>query len=246
MKISNYKKSDVPVALITGASRGLGRDIAMRMAKDRYSIILNYLSSEKKAFRILQEINGDSLAIKADVSDLKQVEAMAQVIEKEFGRLDVIVNNAGIAKDNLLIKQTEQEWDNVISTNLKGCFNIIRTMAPIMIKSNSGHIINISSYSGIKGKTGQASYSASKASIIGLTLTAAKELAEYNIRVNAVLPGYMKTEMGTKAISAMKKAKADSIMKKLSEPSEVAVFIVYLLQTRNITGQVFSIDSRII
>lgn len=236
----------MPVALVTGASRGLGKQITYFLAKNRYSVIVNHLSSDKEASTIINDIGNDSIAIKADVRDTKQVKGMARQIEDKFERLDVIINNAGTAKDNLLLKQTEHEWDETISTNLKGCFNIIRILAPVMIKSGGGHIINISSYSGIKGKAGQPAYSASKAALFGLTYSAARELAEYNIRVNAIIPGYMMTEMGIRAHKAIEIAKENSIMKRLSDPEEIAGFIVYLLSTENITGQVFSLDSRII
>ena len=178
--------------------------------------------------------------------DMQQVREMAGKIKKAFGRLDVIINNAGITKDNLLLKQTEPEWDSILRTNLKGCFNVIRTMSPLMIQSGGGHIINIASYSGVKGKAGQAAYSASKAALLGLTLSAARELSEYNIKVNALLPGYLMTEMGMKAQKAAEKAKEESILNTLSQPQEVADFILFLVKTKSITGQVFSLDSRII
>ena len=236
----------MPVALVTGASRGLGKQITYSLAKRRYSVIVNHLSSEKEASTIVDSIGNDSIAIKADIGDIKQVKGMAEKIEDKFGRLDLIINNAGITKDNLLIKQSEQEWDEIIRTNLKGCFNTIRILAPVMIKSGGGHIINISSFSGIRGKAGQPAYSASKAALLGLTCSAARELAEYNIRVNAIIPGYMMTEMGMKAGKAMETAREKSITKKLSDPEEIAEFIVYLSDTKNIAGQVFSLDSRTI
>ena len=131
-----------------------------------------------------------------------------------------------------------------MEVNLKGCFNTVKAFAPLMMKSGGGHMINISSYSGARGKAGQAAYSASKAALIGLTYTLAKELSEYKIKVNAVLPGYMPTEMGSKASEAMKKAKEESITGSLSDPKKVAEFIAYLITTENITGQVFCLDSR--
>ena len=167
-------------------------------------------------------------------------------IEKRFGRLDAVINNAGITKDNLLLRQSEGDWDRLINTNLKGCFNVIRAMAPLMERSGGGHMLNISSYSGVKGKAGQAAYSASKAALIGLSHTVAKELAGHGIRVNVLLPGYMMTEMGAGAQKAMEKAREESISNNLSDPLEVAAFVAYLLGTKNITGQVFSLDSRII
>ncbi|KAF0143184.1 MAG: 3-oxoacyl-acyl-carrier protein reductase [Nitrospirae bacterium] len=180
------------------------------------------------------------------MGDARQVEEMADAVYRKWGRVDVLINNAGITKDSLMIKLKEAEWDEILRVNLKGCFNTIKTFSHGMISSGGGHIINISSYSGLKGKEGQAAYSASKSAIFGLTYTAAKELAEYNIRVNALLPGYMQTEMGGAAKKALERAKEQSITGALSNPEEVAGFVAYLIKTENITGQVFSLDSRII
>ncbi len=237
----------MPVALVTGSSRGLGRQLAKALSAEGYAVALNYRLADTEALLLLEEISGaEALLVKADVGDPTQVEGMAARIESRFGRLDVIINNAGITLDNLLLRQSEKEWDETIGTNLKGCFNVIRTLSPSIARSGGGHIVNVSSYSGLKGKAGQAAYSASKAALLGLTRTAAAELAEHNIRVNAILPGYMKTGMGTAAEKAMEKAKAQSLLGHLSEPGEVAAFVLYLLKTRNITGQVFGIESRIL
>lgn len=240
------KKCHMPVALVTGGTHGLGKQVVLALAKQGYTVVLNYRHAGAEAEGLTEAPGISVFPTKADIGNLAQVEEMAFLIEKEFGRLDAVINNAGITKDNLLLRQTEQEWDEIINTNLRGCFNIIRTMAPLMIKSGGGHIINISSYSGVKGKAGQAAYSASKAALLGLATSSAIELAEYNIRVNAILPGYMRTEMGMKADKAMEKAKGASILGRLSEPGDVAEFIVYLLKTKNVTGQVFSLDSRIL
>jgi 3-oxoacyl-[acyl-carrier protein] reductase len=237
----------MPVALVTGASRGFGSGLAKALSAEGYSVALNYRTSDKEAFGLLHEMGkADALLVKADVGDMKQVERMAAEIEKKFGRLDVIINNAGVTMDNLLLRQSEKEWDETIRTNLRGCFNIMQVLSPVIARSGGGHIVTISSYSGVKGKAGQAAYSASKAAVLGLTRTAAIELAEHNIRVNAVLPGYMATGMGTGAERAMGKAKQDSVLGKLSDPGEVAAFILYLLKTKNITGQVFGLESRIL
>jgi len=236
----------MPVALVTGAARGLGKQIALVLSAYGYSVAVNYVSSHKEADNLIKAMGNNSTALKADVGDITQVRAMAEEIQKTYGKLDVIINNAGITRDNLLLRQTEVEWDNVIRTNLKGCFNVISTLSPLMIQSGGGSIINISSYSGMKGKAGQSAYSASKAAILGLTVSAAQELSEYNIRVNAILPGYMMTEMGRMARKAAEDAEEKSVLKKLSQPKEVADFILYLLATQNISGQVFSLDSRII
>jgi len=235
----------MPVALVTGASRGLGKQIALTLSAHGYYVIANYAASEKKAHDLVKTLGNNSIALRSDVGDLKQVQEMAGKIEKAFGRLDVIINNAGITKDNLLLKQTEPEWDSIVRTNLKGCFNVIRLLSPLMLQSG-GHIINISSHSGVKGKAGQAAYSASKAALLGLTLSAAQELSGYNIKVNALLPGYMMTELGMSAQKAAEKAKEESILNTFSQPQEAADFILFLLKTKNITGQVFSLDSRIL
>ena len=236
----------MPVALITGAARGLGKQIALVLSAEGYSVAVNYVSSHKDADNLIKAMGNNSTALKADVGDITQVRAIAEEIQKTYGKLDVIINNAGITRDNLLLRQTEVEWDNVIRTNLKGCFNVVSTLSPLMIQSGGGSIINISSYSGMKGKAGQSAYSASKAAILGLTVSAAQELSEYNIRVNAILPGYMMTEMGRMARKAAEDAEEKSVLKKLSQPKEVADFILYLLATQNISGQIFSLDSRVI
>jgi len=236
----------MPVALVTGASRGLGKEIALALAKKRYTVFVNYLSAGKEGSEFLKSIGRDVRAVRADVGDPVQVRGMADLVEKEAGRLDVVINNAGITKDALLLRQSEEEWDSIIRTNLKGCFNIIKTMAPLMLKSGGGHIINISSRSGLKGKAGQAAYSASKAALLGLTYTSAAELAAFNIRVNAVMPGFMTTDMGMKAFRAMTEARGKSMIGKLSDPAEVAAMVLAIVNTENITGQVFSLDSRIL
>jgi 3-oxoacyl-[acyl-carrier protein] reductase len=235
----------MPVALVTGASRGLGKEIALALVKNGYTVFVNYLSSGREGSELLRSIGGDARAVRADVGDPVQVRGMADLIEKEAGRLDVVISNAGITKDALLLRQSEEEWDSIIRTNLKGCFNIIKTMAPLMVKSGGGHIVNISSRSGLKGKAGQVAYSASKAALLGLTYTSAAELAVYNIRVNAVLPGFMTTDMGMKAVRAMSEARGKSMIHRLSDPVEVAAMVVAIVNTGNITGQVFSLDSRI-
>jgi len=163
-----------------------------------------------------------------------------------FGRLDVVINNAGVAKDNLLLRQSEEEWDATIETNLTGCFHVIREAAPLMKSSGGGHIINISSYSGVKGKVGQAAYSASKAALIGLTVSAARELAGYHIRVNAVIPGYMMTEMGAQSPKAIKQAEEENLLHTLTDPVHIARGITAIAEMDYITGQVISLDSRIL
>jgi 3-oxoacyl-[acyl-carrier protein] reductase len=232
------------VIVVTGGTGGLGREIVKAFCKSACRVIINYFESKESAREITELMGDTSIAIKADVSKFEDVSKMAELVYKKWGRVDVLINNAGITKDALLIKQSEENWDRIIGVNLKGAFNAIKSFAPLM--KEGGHIINISSYSGLKGKEGQAAYSASKAALIGLTKTVAIELAEHKIKVNAVLPGYMPTKMGIGAEAALKIAKEDSLLNALSDPKEAARFIVYLAGTENITGQVFCLESRIV
>lgn len=234
------------VCLVTGSSRGLGKAIALTFGKKRYQVIVHYKDKSEEAADVASQIKG-SITFKADVRNFKEIKTLIDEIIKKWGRIDILVNNAGITKEALLLKTSNKDFDDMVATNLKGPFNFIRAVTPYMMKQKSGHIINISSIAGIKGKPGLSAYSASKAGLIGLTLTTAKELSRYNIMVNAVLPGYMLTDMG---ISSSNKAKeialTDSLVKKFSEPDKVAEFICYLSGTSGITGQVFNLDSRII
>jgi|Deesub1362A_J573_1020465.scaffolds.fasta_scaffold00004_346 3-oxoacyl-[acyl-carrier protein] reductase len=233
------------VALVTGGSRGLGREVALALGRAGYRVVVNYIKEEAQALEVVQSIGGDAIAVKADVGEMGEVKEMSRRIEKEFGRLDVLINNAGITRDSLLLRLSESDWDLVIHTNLKGCFNTVKVFAPMMVSSGGGHIVNISSYSGLRGKEGQVAYSASKAAVLGFTFSLAKELGKDNIRVNAVLPGYMPTDMGKSAGKAMEKAERQSLLGRLSDPKEVSGFIIWLVQTEGITGQVFVLDSRI-
>lgn len=232
------------VAVITGASRGLGREISVTLSKEGYYVAVNYKGSPGEAEEVVRLAGDRSVAIRADVGSLREVKAMSQEVSKRWGRVDALINNAGIARDGLLINYPEGDWDEVMRVNLKGCFNTVKSFVPLMIQSGGGHIVNISSRSS-RGKAGQTAYSASKASILGLTATLAKELADYNIRVNSILPGYMATGMGEKAKGAMTKAMQESVMGCLSSLEEVSGFVASLLSTKNITGQTFGLDSRI-
>jgi len=234
------------VALITGAARGLGRHLTDTFVADGYAVVVNYLTAEMSAKELIKNRERYALAVKADVGDAKQVREMLRQTNDYFGRLDIVINNAGITRDKLLLKQTEEEWDAIFRTNLTGCFHVIRAAAPLMIETGGGHIINISSCSGVKGKAGQAAYSASKAALIGLTVSSARELAEHHIRVNAILPGYMMTAMGSAAGKAAEKAKEESLLHALIEPSAIAKSIVSLASYGYITGQIISLDSRML
>lgn len=230
-------------ALITGASRGLGRAIALSLASSGYDLAVNYRASEAEARDVASKAGGRSFAIRADVSDAASVLAMAAALKERFTHLDVLVNNAGISRDALLVKTTEDDWDAVLATNLKGCFNTVRALAPLML--DGAHIINVSSWSGLKGKPGQAAYSASKAALIGLTRTLARELGPDGIRVNALLPGYMPTGMGVAASDAMDAAMKASALGALCDPNEAARLVLWLVGTGSITGQLFTLDSRV-
>ena len=232
------------VAIVTGGSGGLGREIVAALAQAGCRVCVNYFRSHDAAEAVAAGIGEGTIAVQADVADFEQVSAMCRRVADLWGRIDIVVNNAGIARDSLLIKQKEEDWDRIMAVNLKGAFNVIKACAPFM--PGGGHIINISSYSGLKGRAGQAAYSASKAALLGLTGTAAAELAGAGIRVNAVLPGYMPTRMGAGAASPLEAAKRDSMLNELSDPVEVAAFIVNITTLHSVTGQTFVLDSRII
>ncbi|GAB4536014.1 MAG: 3-oxoacyl-[acyl-carrier-protein] reductase [Thermodesulfovibrionia bacterium] len=234
------------VCLVTGSSRGLGKAIALAFAEKGHSVVIHYKEREDEA-RLVASLINDSFAIRADVRDVAQVrEGVERVIER-YGYIDILVNNAGVTKESLLLRTSLEDFEYIMDTNLKGAFNLIRAVSPYMIKKGKGHIINISSITGIKGREGLCAYSASKAGLIGLTLGVARELSGYNIMVNAVLPGYMMTEMATRSgDKARGIVLRDSLIKQFSNPDDVARFIVHLSGTHGITGQVFNLDSRII
>ena len=234
------------VCLITGSSRGLGKTVALAFGKRRHKVVVHYKERREEAEGVASQIK-DALIVQADIRDLRSVEILVDKVINKWGRIDLLLNNAGITKEALLIKTTEKDFDDVINTNLKGPFNLIRTVGPHMIKQQSGHIINISSFAGIKGREGLSAYSASKAGLVGLTKTAAREFGGYNIMVNALLPGYMMTDMGSESAGrAKERALMESIVKDYSDPDNVAEFICYLSGTSGITGQVFNLDSRML
>jgi 3-oxoacyl-[acyl-carrier protein] reductase len=233
------------VALITGATGGLGRILAEGLDRAGYRIVINYLKSTGNAIELKAILENDPYLLQGDISDFKIVGRMAEKVEREIGELHLLINNAGITKDLPIMKYPESEWDRVLNTNLKGTFNCIRHFTPLMVRSGGGHIINISSYSGLRGREGQSAYSASKAALIGLTLSAARELSGYNIMVNALIPGYMPLGMGKVRSRAIERALEASISKSLSVPSNVVDFIKYITNTEGITGQIFSLESRI-
>lgn len=236
------------VALVTGAGRGIGAEIARALAKEGAAVIVNYCGSKEKAEALAEEINacgGSGEAYRCDVSDFAACGEMIQELIQKYGRIDILVNNAGITRDGLLAKMSEEDFDRVIDTNLKGAFNTIRHMTRWFLKQRSGKIINLSSVSGIMGNPGQANYSASKAGVIGLTKSAARELASRGICVNAIAPGFIDTDMTASLPGAAREKLQENIpMKRIGEPKDIANMAVFLASGKSdyITGQVFAVD----
>jgi len=235
-------------AVVTGASRGIGRAIAIKLASEGANIILNYRSSIKSVEEVMAEIKamgGKAVAVQGDVSSFAEAEKIIKAAVENFGSLDILVNNAGITKDGLLMRMKEEDFDSVIETNLKGTFNCIRHATPIMMKQRSGRIINMSSVVGVAGNAGQVNYSASKAGVIGITKSAAKELASRGITVNAVAPGFIQTDMTDVLSDKVKEDILSGIpLKRLGKPQEIADLVSFLVSGSGsyITGQVININ----
>lgn len=236
------------IALITGASRGIGSEIAKTFAREGAVVIVNYNGSKERAETVVEEIKaagGTAFACQCDVSDFNACGEMVQSLIKEYGRIDILVNNAGITRDNLIMKMSEEDFDAVIRTNLKGAFHTIRHLSRYFLKQRAGSIINISSVSGVMGNAGQANYSASKAGIIGLTKSVARELASRGITCNAVAPGFIATEMTDAMPEAAKEAVTEKIpLKRVGNTADIAEIAAFLASSKAayITGQVISVD----
>jgi len=235
-------------AIVTGGSRGIGKAIALKLAEKGANIIVNYTSSPDKAELVVDEIKKmgrEALAIKADVSNPEDVKNLVKESSKHFSSLDILVNNAGITKDGLLIRMKDEDWDKVIDVNLKGTYLCTKLVSKIMMKQRSGKIVNITSVVGIMGNAGQANYSASKAGVIGLTKSTAKELASRGINVNAVAPGFIQTEMTEKLSEEIVENYANNIpLGKLGSPEDVANAVAFLCSedASYLTGQVINVD----
>ena len=234
-------------AIETGGSLGIGAAIALDLAQNGANVAINYRKHIDEANQIVEQIKKlgrKGLAIKADVSSAADANNMIQAVLKEFGRLDILVNNAGINQDSVVWKMTEEQWDNVININLKGFFNYIRA-APIFKEQQSGKIVNITSINGLRGKFGQSNYAASKAGIIGLTKSVAREMGKYNVNVNAVAPGLIETDMVKSAPEEVRqKALAEIVIGRIGQPEEVASVVTFLCteKARHITGEVIKVD----
>ena len=235
------------VALVTGSAQGIGREIALAMAREGANLIISDINLEK-AEQTRQEIEAlgrQAMAIGLNVTDFKNVEEAVNKILDKFTKVDILVNNAGITKDNLLLRMGEAEWDAVINVNLKGTFNCTKAVSRPMIKQRSGKIINIASIIGIIGNAGQANYSASKAGIIALTKTAAKELSSRNINVNAVAPGFIQTDMTAKLPEQLKEKMMSAIpLSRFGTPQDIAAVCIFLASedANYITGQTIIVD----
>lgn len=236
------------IALVTGASRGIGSAIAKKLAENGAYVYVNYNGSKEKADAVVTEITrsgGKAETVQCSVSDYNACKDMIDAIIKKSGRLDILVNNAGITRDNLLMKMSEEDYDKVLDTNLKGTFNTIRHASRYLLKQRSGRIVNISSVSGVLGNAGQANYSASKAGVIGLTKSAARELASRGINVNAIAPGYVDTEMTSALSDKVKEQLIEQIpLKRVAAPEDIANAVLFLASdaASYITGQILSVD----
>ena len=235
------------VALVTGGGRGIGSAVARALAAEGAFVIINYNGSRDKAGAAeeIRKAGGDAVTYGCDVSDFGACQTMVQELAERYQHIDILVNNAGITRDGLLMKMSEEDFDRVLDINLKGCFHTIRHLSRLFLKQRSGRIINISSVSGIMGNAGQANYSASKAGVIGLTKSVARELASRRITCNAVAPGFIATDM-TQAMpeAARDRVKEQIPMGRVGQPEEIAELVVFLASDKAayLTGQVIAVD----
>lgn len=234
--------------IVTGATRGIGREIALTLAQNGANIAMNYRNLNSEVEDLINEIKSfgvDALAIKCDVSITEEVDNFVKEVKAHYNTIDVLVNNAGITKDGLILRMKEEDFDDVLDVNLKGTFNTTKSVSSIMVRQKYGKIINISSVVGIAGNAGQCNYAASKAGVIGFSKSVARELASRNINVNVVAPGYINTDMTKNLPDKVKEEIIKSIpMKKIGDPKEVANLVLFLSSNLSdyITGQVINVD----
>ncbi|WHH59413.1 3-oxoacyl-[acyl-carrier-protein] reductase [Petroclostridium sp. X23] len=239
-------------AIVTGAGRGIGKAVAIKLAQEGANVVVNYSSSSTYAEKTAEEIKsfgGNAVICKGDVRSMEDVEQMVKTAVDHFGPVDILVNNAGITKDTPIVKMSEKDWDDVLDINLKGAFNCTKAVAKMMMKRRSGKIINITSVVGVMGNKGQANYAASKAGMIGLTKSTAKELASRNITCNAIAPGFIQSDMTDQLSDAVREEYLKSIpLKRLGTPEEVAAIIAFLVSdaANYVTGQVLHIDGGLV
>ena len=236
--------SEKKVALITGGSRGIGRACVLKLAEAGFDIALTYAGNENAANETAEAakaLGAEVMTLKFDVSDFEAAGEGVKAVFEKFGKIDVLVNNAGITKDNLFLRMTAEDWNAVLNTNLSGFFNVTKPVVKIMMKQKFGEIVNMASVVGVHGNAGQANYSAAKAGVIGMTKSLAKELGSRNIRVNAVAPGFIMTDM-TKDLDSSKFAEAIPL-KRLGKPEDIAAAVKFLAcDGEYVTGQVLEVD----
>jgi 3-oxoacyl-[acyl-carrier protein] reductase len=242
--------SEKKVVLVTGASRGIGRAVALEFARNGWRVGINYVKSDESARQVEAEVRrlgGDAVLLKADVGDSSQVKDMVSGLERRWGRIDALVNNAGVTRDRTILKMSDEEWNEVLRVNLSGSFWCLRECARVLSRQKDGAIVNVASILGVKGSIGNANYVSAKAGLIGLTKAAAKELGRFNVRVNAVLPGFHLTEMGlTVDEKQAERVRSEHALGRLTDLGELARFIVFLCEQKSASGQVYNFDSRVL
>jgi 3-oxoacyl-[acyl-carrier protein] reductase len=235
-------------AIVTGGSRGIGRAIALRLAAGGAKVVVNYHSNEAAASEVVEQVRaggGEAVAVQADVSQPAQAQALIDAAQKAFGRVDILVNNAGTTRDTLIMRMSEEDWDLVVDTNLKGAFNCIKAATRPMMRQRYGRIVNVTSVSGLAGNAGQANYAAAKAGLVGLTKTVAKELGSRNITCNAVAPGYVPTDLtGTLPPELVELAIQRTILGRAGTGEDIAAAVAFLAcdDASFVTGQVLTVD----
>lgn len=236
------------VAIVTGGSRGIGKAIAIDLAQNGSHVALNYRTSVDSAKEVVEEVESlglKGLAIQADVASFEDAQSMTDKVVAELGGLDILINNAGINRDGVIWKMSEEQWDEVIAIDLKGTFNYIRAAAPFFKEQGSGKIVNVTSINGLRGKFGQSNYTAAKGGVIALTKTLARELGRYSVNVNAIAPGLIETDMVKEAPEKVREmALAEIVLGRLGTPQEVAWVVTFLCseRARHITGEIITVD----